>query len=295
MLSRFRGQLARLVVHAAGILCTALPATAGVEVIAQQCTIGGAGGVGCMLYEIHISGPIDEKAVGAFARAAEDSRLSGKGSNIGPRPPRVMLNSLGGSVPAAMGLGDAIRRHGFSTWVNGQDECSSACVLVLAAGVRRSPSGRIGIHRPHFDHALFGHLSQEQAHAKYDQMADGVRDYLARMGMDAGLYAAMLRVPSDEIRILSPQEIRAYGLEGEDPAWAEWTRAKGIETEGLENYIFHKTLAAVLNARCSIGEEGCHQEVESALLKELRSCSGRIGSDYVACAKTIERRFVNTP
>jgi ATP-dependent protease ClpP protease subunit len=247
-----------------------------------------------MLYEIHISGPIDEKTVGAFARAAEDSRLSGKGSNIGPRPPRVILNSLGGSVPAAMDLGEAIRKHGFSIWVNGQDGCSSACVLVLAAGVRRSPFGTIGIHRPYFDHALFGRLSQEQARAKYDQMADGVRDYLARMGMDAGLYAAMLRVPSDEVRILSPQEIRAYGLEGEDPGWAEWTRAKGIETEGLENYVFHKTLTAVLNARCSTGEERCYREVESALLSELRSCSGRIGADYIACAKTIERRLVST-
>jgi hypothetical protein len=251
-------------------------------------------GASCTPYEIHISGPIDQKTVRAFEKAAEDSGLKGERSNIGPRPPRVILNSPGGSAAAAMGLGEAIRKRGFSTWVNGQDQCSSAYVLVLAAGVRRSPFGTIAIHRPHFDDVLFARLPEEQARAKYKQMADGVRDYLARMGMDAGLYAAMLRVPSDDVRTLSPQELRAFGLEGDDPAWAEWTRAQGIETEGLENHVSQKTLIAVLNARCSTGEDRCYREVELGLSSELRSCSGRLGADYVACAMTIERRLVNT-
>jgi hypothetical protein len=173
MLRRFRDRSVRLVAHVVCVTFIALPAIAGVEVVAQRCKVSGAPGASCTLYEIDISGPIDEKTVRAFERAAEDSRLSGERSNIGPRPPRVILNSLGGSVAAAMGLGEAIRKRGFSTWVNGQDECSSACVLVLASGVRRSPFGTIAIHRPHFDDALFARLPEEQARAKYKQMRMG--------------------------------------------------------------------------------------------------------------------------
>jgi hypothetical protein len=268
------------------------PARADIEIVTLPYSVGGTPCPTCLLYEVQISGLINGNDPAAFIVAANDSRLSGKGTNSGPRPPRILLKSLGGSVPAAIMLGELIRKNGYATWVSEQDQCSSACVLVLAAGVQRKPWGRIGIHRPRFDEAVFAQLSHNDARAKYEEMAGRVRDYLDRMGMDSALYLAMLKVPSDDVRILSPQELRAYGLEGEDAAWAEWSRAKGIEKDGLQHHISRKVLIAVLDARCSVPSDYCVRTVEAEVLKELKLCADKTDAEHIACARRVERRLI---
>src|SRR6516162_3160262 len=52
----------------------------------------------------------------------------------------VFLSSPGGDVLAAMELGEEIRKQWASTTVDQHGECFGACVLVLAAGVRRVQS-----------------------------------------------------------------------------------------------------------------------------------------------------------
>ena len=50
----------------------------------------------------------------------------------------IELNSPGGSLRAALKIARFIRRNGLSTHVRADGRCSSACLLVLQAGVRRT-------------------------------------------------------------------------------------------------------------------------------------------------------------
>jgi ATP-dependent protease ClpP protease subunit len=140
----------------------------------------------------------------------------------------IHLDSPGGSVSAAMRIGELVRMGGMRTTVSRYDECSSACVLILAAGVIRVLfDGRIGIHRPSFsEESGASMLNPEYATAQYNETADKVRSYLRRMGMSDDLFTAMLRVPSGQMRYLSAKELQSFGLDGEDPAWAEWYKVR---------------------------------------------------------------------
>jgi hypothetical protein len=130
--------------------------------------------------DITLTGPISEQTVAAFNRAfakpqtleerveaapephAAPLPLIQNGNlfdaethkYLGPAPPSfdgpevLFPDSRGGSVSAAMAIGDAVRKTDLTVIVGPDDECSSACVLILAAGVQRRVVGRIGIHRP---------------------------------------------------------------------------------------------------------------------------------------------------
>ena len=99
----------------------------------------------------------------------------------------VFLSSPGGDVLAAIELGEEIRGQ-WALTAAGDDggECLGACVLVLAAGVRRTPAPeRVGLQRLNFDQRDSG---RERAKRKYAGLAKTVETYLARMGMPKKLF-----------------------------------------------------------------------------------------------------------
>jgi hypothetical protein len=65
----------------------------------------------------------------------------------------VLLESEGGSVPAALQIGEAIRLKGFGTWVINGSDCNSACALIWLAGTPRalSKSARVGFHAAYIE------------------------------------------------------------------------------------------------------------------------------------------------
>ena len=64
----------------------------------------------------------------------------------------VSLNSSGGDVLAALELGEEVRKQWAWTAVDDDGECLGACVLVLAAGVRRTPAPeKVGLQRLNFE------------------------------------------------------------------------------------------------------------------------------------------------
>jgi hypothetical protein len=146
----------------------------------------------------------------------------------------VFLNSEGGDLVAAMEIGQIIRSRSLLTDVGGTARCASACVFILAAGVDRSAYGKIGIHRPHFDDRYFADLTLAQPRAKYEQLQTMARSYLREMGMPDDLYIEMMRIPSDGIRWLSPEESYKLGLDGLDPAYEEWLRAQYAQQFGAD-------------------------------------------------------------
>lgn len=247
----------------------------------------------CAMYGIAITGPIDGNTRSDLAKATQDQRIKDTNKYFGPF---VRLNSAGGSVRDAMTAGEFIRNSGLSTAVFENDECDSACILVLAGGVKRIATwGKIGIHRPHFPEELFARLSHSEAQREYNEMADGVRQYLSRMGLPDSLYAAMMRVPSDKVRYLVATEIKAFGLDGEDSAWAEWHRAKMIESQGQEQYEIDQSLLAVIRACANKFDDvrRCVKEINPEFHTRVAECTRNQNGNYLFCVNQVQRRMVS--
>jgi hypothetical protein len=131
----------------------------------------------------------------------------------------VFLSSPGGDVFAAIELGEEIRRLWALTSVDDDEECFGACVLVLAAGVRRTPASKnVGLQRMSF--------------AQKD-VAKKVEAYLFRMGMPKKLFQE--QQSSNKLRLLDSGRLKALGLEGIDPAYEQWLRAKENQERSPSN------------------------------------------------------------
>jgi hypothetical protein len=279
---------ASYVVAIAALLCLAGGAQAGVAISnsSAQFEISEHDN----LLEIAISGKIDQQTRQDFEDIIRKNNLRAK---IGSSNVTVALNSPGGSVTDAMAIGDTIRELGFSTIVWTTNQCNSACVLILASGVTRmiSENATVGIHSPAFDEALFASLPQEKARALYNDMSIGVRRYLLHMGISDGLYLAMVSVPSDEIVKLSIAKAREYGLEGKDPSWHEWVRAKQIQRFGKRQYELEHSLGRVgtacLNA---VGPKKCAVVLPQYARELANACPQIDEASYIPCIGSFERQ-----
>jgi hypothetical protein len=138
----------------------------------------------------------------------------------------VFLNSRGGDVLAAIELGEEVRKQWAWTAVDDDGECVGACVLVLAAGVRRtSASEKVGLQRLNFEHRELVITSRDRVKQNYAALARSVEAYLARMGMPKKLFQEMSQQPSERVLLLDARRLKALGLDGTDPAYEQWLRA----------------------------------------------------------------------
>ena len=149
----------------------------------------------------------------------------------------VFLSSPGGDVVAAMELGEEIRKQWALTTVDDDGECFGACVLVLAAGVRRTPAPEnVGLKRMDFAQKDFASVSPDRAKQKYTGLAKKVETYLARMGMPKKLFQEIAaQQSSDKVRLLDSARLKALGLDGIDPAYEQWLRANDNQERSHSN------------------------------------------------------------
>jgi hypothetical protein len=118
------------------------------------------------------------------------------------------------------------------TAVDEQGECYGACVLVLAAGVRRTPAPEnVGLQRMNFDQKEFvANVSSDKAKQKYTGVAKRVETYLARMGMPKKLFQEMsAQQSSPKVRLLDAAKLKTLGLDGTDPAYEQWLRENNTQ------------------------------------------------------------------
>jgi hypothetical protein len=136
----------------------------------------------------------------------------------------VYLNSPGGDVLAAIELGEVVRSQwALTTVADQQSECLGACVLVLAAGVRRTPApDKVGLYRPSFDPK---ESARDRGGQKTAALTKKVQAYLAHMGMPDRLFKEMMQRPPDKMLLLDAARLKALGLEGVYPAYEQWLRA----------------------------------------------------------------------
>jgi len=99
-------------------------------------------------------------------------------------------------------------------------------VLVLAAGVRRTPAPeKVGLQRLNFEHREFVSTSRDRVKQNYAALARSVEAYLARMGMPKKLFQEMSQQPSERVLLLDARRLKALGLDGTDQAYEQWLRA----------------------------------------------------------------------
>ena len=122
----------------------------------------------------------------------------------------VYLNSPGGDASAAIEIGQEIKRLSILTAMDEHAECLGACVLILAAGARRSPMpDKVGLYR----------LAE-----KNPALAKRVQTYLTRMGMPDRLFQEMMQRSPDKMLVLDATRLKTLRLEGIDPAYEKWLR-----------------------------------------------------------------------
>ncbi len=221
-----------------------------VRVVPKKSKIGDAGNVRDFGY-IEISGDIRRAAIPKLAAAIHEARrTTGLFTHDGEPVISLFLNSLGGEVLAATQLGQLVRSQGIEVWVDRGAECSSACVFILAAGVSRTavPGARIGIHRPYFRPEEFASLSYAQSQERYSRLAEGVRQYLAGMGIAESLYDAMLKVESRKLVYITEEFGESTRLLGDDPAYQEWRRAKDQRVLGRRRLEMLERFTDCINA-----------------------------------------------
>jgi hypothetical protein len=116
-----------------------------------------------------------------------------------------------------MALGRVVRAAGFETHVGARAAdtgrlvaavCYGACPFVLAGGVKRQleAGSALGVHRAE------NRIPEPDENAMQRRERFESLNYLAEMGIDAGLIDLMQTVPYDTIRALSEDEARRYGL-----------------------------------------------------------------------------------
>ncbi|GHH48428.1 MULTISPECIES: hypothetical protein [Gammaproteobacteria] len=122
------------------------------------------------------------------------------------------LDSSGGQVEAAIRAGDSIGASHWTVWVREGSICHSACVFVLAAGDNRLIAGKVGIHR--MMRISSKATSRAELRDELQQVYGNVKDYLERNGVAVAVADLMMTVPNRSLRLLTPEELREYGLDG---------------------------------------------------------------------------------
>jgi hypothetical protein len=168
---------------------------------------------------ILISGEITEEDVSKLNSLLAQQHIYLTASTPGGTP-IVLLNSWGGDITAALEIGRILRSISAWTIVDDGKSCSSACVFIFSAGVKRDIflNGRLGLHSPRLDYSEFTPL-------KYGALINKCRNYMDEMGISNQVFSDMLQTPSQSINFVDRVYAESHGLVGIAPL-EEWGRAK---------------------------------------------------------------------
>jgi hypothetical protein len=190
---------------------------------------------------ISAEGEITAETPAAFERFLDDALIF-------PRQ-AIALNSPGGSVVAAIRLGELIREHQFLTVVGKtvptgasimqghisissleSGQCASACAFALAGGVERflKDRSRVGVHQISIDFKnayRSGAVSLEDLDRSFalSQMAIGLAiSHFIKMGIDPSILTMMVSKAPEEIRWLSSPELASTKVIYDPKVFGDW-------------------------------------------------------------------------
>ncbi len=139
----------------------------------------------------------------------------------------ILINSPGGRVGASMQLGKYFRQAGVAVIVGrvgargiAPGSCFSACVYALIGGKKRviPKVSKVGVHRMvAFESGGRGADDMNRYEAVYatPDLVQRLSDYAGSMGVSREVISTAERTRHDQLRILTPQEIRRWKLGSE--------------------------------------------------------------------------------
>lgn len=178
------------------------------------------------IVRLHYHGKIDL----GFADTVE--RVAAMATRMGIRHRILDLDSPGGVIEDAIRAGDAMGDQHWTVWVREGAVCHSACVLILAAGDQRLVSGAVGIHR--MIRLSSTATTRQQLNAELQQVHSQLDEYLQRNGAATAIADLMMTVPSRDLRLLTPDELRGFGLEGANPVQEDLERLRVLRRCGQD-------------------------------------------------------------
>ena len=190
------------------------------------------------------------KIASDFTALVERVTRMADGLGIGNRV--LDLDSTGGQVEDAIRAGDWIGKHHWTLWVREDSVCHSACVFVLAGGDSRVLAGRVGIHR--IIRLSSTATNREELNTELQAVYATVRAYLERNGASPLLADVMKTVPNRSLRLLTTDELAAYGLDGNNAAQDDLDRVQLLDKCGDDFMRRREAWVRAYDGRCRGGE-----------------------------------------
>jgi hypothetical protein len=200
----------------------------------------------CYIADMEIRGEIDNTTVEQVNKRLDDLHKVAAALNKPIHPFKVVLDSPGGSLSAAMKIGRLLRQESMGAEIAmnyppKEGRCVSACVLVYAGAIHRSfyqPNfSRLGIHRPYLE-VPQQDLASGQLQEVYRKTLQDVRAYMREMNVSEGLAEAMFRIEPEKVRFITPKAAENYGLTEWDPVYNEMADIDEAKKLGLNRQVF---------------------------------------------------------
>ncbi|GAB2497665.1 hypothetical protein GCM10027084_08460 [Pseudoxanthomonas sangjuensis] len=188
-------------------------------------------------------------------------RVSAVAGEIGIGKRVLDIDSSGGIVEEAIKAGDLIAGTGWTEWVRDGAVCHSACVLILAAGDVRLVSGRVGIHR--IIRMSSTATTRAELNSELRVVYQSVLEYLERNGAAVAVADMMMAVPNRNLRLLTADELRQYGLDGVNPIQDDLDRLRVMRKCGEDFLVRRDAFVRAFDARC---------RPEQAALEAMNDC-----------------------
>jgi hypothetical protein len=120
----------------------------------------------------------------------------------------------------------ALKRSGqalTARWRSIDAGCNSSCVYALIGAKTRDvpPGASVGIHSSKVPYS--GEQGRAAAKTRLASFNLELRRYIREMGVDDGLFAAILKVPFEKVHILSRDEIARFGIDTRRAQETHWT------------------------------------------------------------------------
>jgi hypothetical protein len=205
-------------------------------------------------------------------RANSETKASASAARQKLKRPIFRLNSGGGDLEAAIGIGRLVRKMSAQVIVPSGGKCYSACVFIAAGGVHRNLNSHIGIHRPYStrtDHRDFATVQ-----AEFNRTVAVAKAYLQEMNVSPALYDAMVMVPPEKMRILSESELEEFGLGPTDPVQQEIDDAASAQDHKLSKSEFLRRKAKAKTSCALVDPPIVHQDCWDKIMKAPKRSGG---------------------
>lgn len=179
------------------------------------------------------------------------------------------INSRGGRVEDAINAGNFIAESHWTIWVREGAVCHSSCVFILSAGDNRLIAGKVGIHR--IIRMSSTADTRAELREELETVYNRVREYLLRNGTAEAVADLMMAVPNRSLRILSPEELSLYGLEGVNPVQDDLNRLHLMRTCGEDFVRRRDRFLRAFDAQCKDPDAG---------LDAVNACGLELRSEY---------------